>query len=448
LKDKRKIEGRWWVFGAENPPHYGVLEFDPDKGLTLSVKIPDVKSFREVLTPPSTDNMSDVILGRDAHNKEITLFGCSSPSSTLQGGMTSHSFRPLTAIIGQTFARWSEITFSSVRVEYSLLHEWIGRSSLSVDLGANRATFDRAEDLRFELTPEVTLTLGAAVESTHDHSGLRVTEGHWAEYTFKTPISVDAIYDRFVVVLRRLLTLLTGKRVFAEAITFNNDKFELLQPNEGVQDADRGILANHMVASFSELGDGAGDALRRWFQYHTRLEPALNLYFATVFNRSLYSNHSFLFLAQALEVYHRMNSNFVGGVQPTSAFRDKVAGMLSNVPPADHAWIKEKLNFANEKTLAQRLEDILSTAPDEVAEIIPDRVLFAAKVRHTRNYYTHFSPELQGSGKAASDDELSELTEQMRGLFLLCILRDLGISGSPLRKVVHSVSSLQYVSLK
>src|SRR5207244_5684140 len=70
--------------------------------------------------------------------------------------------------------------------------------------------------------------------------------------------------------------------------------------------------------------------------------------------------------------------------------------------------------------------------------IFPDRAAFAVKVRHTRNYYTHFLGELREKGKAVNDDELPRLTEQMRGLLLLCILRDLGISGKPAAKVARS----------
>jgi hypothetical protein len=117
------------------------------------------------------------------------------------------------------------------------------------------------------------------------------------------------------------------------------------------------------------------------------------------------------------------------------------------VPNEEQAWLKEKLRHANEKTLAQRLEDILASAPSETAQFIPDSAAFAARVRHTRNYYTHFTSELREKGNTVPDNELPHLTEQMRGLLILCILKDLGISGLPLRKVVHSVTSLHYVSL-
>ena len=115
-------------------------------------------------------------------------------------------------------------------------------------------------------------------------------------------------------------TLYAGSKFENVCLEFENGKVELLQQNTGVEDAERSTPALNMIASFDDLGQDAGRIIRRWFEYHERLEPALNLYFAVIFNRSLYSNHRFLFLAQALEVYHRINPSFTGGVQPQQSF--------------------------------------------------------------------------------------------------------------------------------
>jgi hypothetical protein len=447
VKDKRQIEGRWWIFGSDTPPHYGLLHYDPNDGLNLEVKIPEAQTFQQVMAAPWAVDAPDVISGRDADDKIVTLFGCSSPASKRSGGMVSYKLHPLRAVIGRAFSHWGDVSFDNVQVEYSLLHEWLGRSSISVDFNTDRAAFTRKEDITFDLLSGAKLSLGAFVSAHHASGEFQVSEGHWAEFTLQSAISVDRLFDSFVLVFRRFLTLLVGKRVFVDSIKFENGKVELLQQNTGVEDADRSTHALNMIASFADLGQDAGTIFRRWFEYHERLEPALNLYFAVMFNRSLYSNHRFLFLAQALEVYHRINPSFTGAVQPSAEFRERVSRLISAVEPEEQSWVKEKLQHANEKTLAQRIEEILSTAPSEVDQFIPDREDFAAKVRHTRNYYTHFLAELREKGKAADDEELPRLTEQMRGLLLLCILRDLGISGKPAAKVAHSVYSLRFVSL-
>jgi len=394
LKDKRKIEGRWWIFGLDKPPHYGVLHFDPDDGLSLKVNIPDSQTFKQVMSARRAVNAPDVISGRDADNKIVTLFACSSPTSRHSGGMVSYKFHPLRAIIGRAFAQWSEVSFDNVQATYSLLHEWLGRSSISVDFDTDRAAFTRKEDIIFDLDSGAKLSLGAFVNAHHASSEFEVSEGHWAEFALQSAISVDHLLGSFVLVFLRFLTLLTGKRVFTDSIKFENGKVELLQQNTGVEQADRRTAALNMIASFDDLGQDAGRIIRRWFEYHERLEPALNLYFAVIFNRVF----TFLFLAQALEVYHRINPSFTGGVQPSAEFRERVSRLISAVAPEEQSWVKEKLQHANEKTLAQRIEEILSTAPNEIDQFIPHRADFAAKVRHTRNYYIHFLTELREKG--------------------------------------------------
>lgn len=282
-------------FRPDNPSQFGVLDFDPDEGLKLEVKVPEPRTFQQATSASWKIDSSEVISGRDADDKVITLFGCSMPSANLRGGMASYEFHPLRAIIGRDFRSWENVSFSNVQIEYSLLHEWLERSSVSVDLDAHRASFERVDDLTFQLTPDVQLVIGATVDSTYGRNGLRVKEGHWVEFAFKKAVTIDSLHRNFVIPFRRLLTLLTGKRVFVEAITFENGKVELLQPNGGVQEATRRMHARNMVSSFAEIGVDAGAIFSRWFEYHERLEPVLNLYFAVTFNRSLYTNHRFLF---------------------------------------------------------------------------------------------------------------------------------------------------------
>ena|ERR1035441_10714390 len=46
----RTIEGRWWIQGDDKPAHFGTLSYDPEKGLSLSVKVP--RSGRPACQPP------------------------------------------------------------------------------------------------------------------------------------------------------------------------------------------------------------------------------------------------------------------------------------------------------------------------------------------------------------------------------------------------------------
>jgi hypothetical protein len=202
-----------------------------------------------------------------------------------------------------------------------------------------------------------------------------------------------------------------------------------------------------MTVPYAEITAEFAGILRRWFEYHERLDSALSLYFATVFNRSLYINHKFLFLAQALEVYHNTNPEFVGYVQPTRDFRARRERIVESAPEFEREWLREKLHYANQKTLAERLAEILAKNKADAEQFIPDLARFADMVKHTRNYYTHFDEELRENGKIAQGDELTMLVFQMQTLLGICILKDLGIAGAPITRLIKTLKGMRLVSL-
>ena len=50
----------------------------------------------------------------------------------------------------------------------------------------------------------------------------------------------------------------------------------------------------------------ADKIVANWIRYHEQMKEVLNLYFAVIFGAHLFVEHKFLFLAQALEGYHRI----------------------------------------------------------------------------------------------------------------------------------------------
>ena len=189
-----------------------------------------------------------------------------------------------------------------------------------------------------------------------------------------------------------------------------------------------------MLASFAAVQPTFVELLDRWRDYHHRLDAVLPLYFSVRFNDELYINHRFLFLAQALEVYHAMTSD--SAIAPTAEYKARLKRVLGSVAEEDREWVGDGLRFANKKTLAQRLNEILGRHPTEAARMAGDMPDFADKIRRTRNYYTHFDERLKKRGKIADEAEIILLTERMQRLLEVCFLKDLGLDGAPIRKII------------
>lgn len=108
--------------------------------------------------------------------------------------------------------------------------------------------------------------------------------------------------------------------------------------------------------------------LDRWHAYRDRHAAVLSCYFATRFNDRLYSNHEFLFLAHALELYHQLN--FPGNYQPRDAFDARIQAIIDAVP-GEAEWLRQRLSGANGLRLADRLRRLLEAKAGDVH--LPDR---------------------------------------------------------------------------
>jgi len=96
------------------------------------------------------------------------------------------------------------------------------------------------------------------------------------------------------------------------------------------------------------------------------------------------------------------------------------------------AILNAKIAYANQKTLAARIAEVLNDHKQEAAVLtagIPD---FANKVKHTRNYYTHYGEEGLEDGKVARGRELSRISLAPEGLIGTCLLKEIGVVGQPL----------------
>jgi hypothetical protein len=236
---------------------------------------------------------------------------------------------------------------------------------------------------------------------------------------------------------------------FEEELAGARKERQAYRRNEAVTEVQRDLTATRMTAPYKDLTEGLPAVIAKWFEYHEQLDSVLNLYFAVLFNPSLYINHRFLFLAQALEIYHGSHTGFVGYVQRKEDFRERRKRIIQAAPQEEKEWLEEKLHYANQKTLAQRLVEILAKNKAEADQFIGDLQGFAAAVKNTRNYHTHFDEELKNKGRVTDDMEaLVRLVSQMETLLGVCILKDLGVTGAPITRIIDRHKRMEITSLK
>jgi hypothetical protein len=454
VKERKTIEGRWWVFGPHRAPRYGELVFDPEVGLSLRVKIPEDLSSEtgdrlawargEIFVP-------DKIVGRDQHEKPITLYECQGPSYETSSALLTITIHPLYALLGIEGQTWHEPQFTQITARATLLHNWMSRRAITRIDNPGGYTFTAQElpPVNFTLANGIRGLISSVAEYSHGRDEAKLGETHCVSFRAEQTLTADALLE-YVRKFCRLLTIFCDHQVYPTEIHLLTggspvQTAEVLYINKGIANAERNEIPENMLASFSDLSAHISTIVSQWYDLYSRLDSALNLYFATVFNSSLYSNHQFLFLAQAIEVYHRRNSSFASRCQPTAEFRAQRDKLINHVPPDERDWLRARLQHANEKTLAQRLDEILAAHQPEVSKLLEDPALFSRRVRATRNHFTHYSTKPEEMDNVATGARLGRLTYQLRTLLEICIFHDLGIRGAPVERLIKGHARLIFL---
>ena len=451
MKDSRTIEGRWWVFGPDRKPEFGTLTFDPEQGLSLDVKIAGDISNETIMVPGwERLDVPDTIVGRDHHNRPVTLSQCRGPGTSTSSGLQTITLHPVCALLGIEDQTWGDTKFTRVRCEITLLHNWMGRLGIKRTQGpGNSSTFElnKPAPVSFSLSDGMKVTISTDLGPSSSMLGVIIHEGHTVSFDSANGTSIDELLN-YMRKFCNALTLFTAypvypERIYLEVIAPPAKTAELLYVNKGIATAETREVYHNMRVNFSEISDHVGDVIARWYDTYSRIDSALNLYFGTLFSPALYSNHHFLFLAQALEVYHRANPAFVGYVDEPSKFRERVR-QIADAIPHEAEWLKTKLGHANEKSLAQRLDELLIRHQAYASQFIDDLKVFAETVKATRNHYTHYSTKPGDMHKVAKDAELARVTYQLQTLLEICIFSDLGIDGKPMERVISGFRRIQF----
>ncbi len=451
MRNVEIIEASWAIHGPDHQPHLGTLLFDPETGMKLTVKIAEQGGLVAVvdLMAGNPSQIPQTIYGIDKDNRPISLFGCTVANMTASAGQRLIEVVSMVAVKGVHVPSWDEVVGDNLSARFSLLDNWIEFSYLEFAAGPpNTITLLEQKPWEFNLPDGTKLLISPTRSITRDPGGTSISEGHRVDFKFAQPFSIKDAAHKYVESFKRFLSFATGRSVFIDTLAIKRHmdrEVELLLPNRGTSEADRAARSSSFRAPFRELLPKFQETINSWYAVEDWLGDVLNLYFAAT-NGSLYLHQEFLFLAQALEVYHRLSPNYGNAVQSKAEFRARKKAIIEAITN-EKDWLNEKLAHANEKTLAQRLAEIFASHEAEASLLIPDLEAFGADVRFTRNHYTHYGTEEDQMHKVAQGVELIVLTNRMKTLLEICICQELGIDGAPIKRIVDSASAFKAFSI-
>ena len=172
-------------------------------------------------------------------------------------------------------------------------------------------------------------------------------------------------------------------------------------------------------------------SLTRWYEFAAELPSA----FAMVAEYTRAGSATpwedrLSYLARFVEQYHRARlENHRMDKQEFKQKRALVKSTLHEAKLDDLAdWTHSLTEHANEKRLAERLQELVEDLGETVSPATSNPETWAKTVADTRNYYTHYSDYLQS--KAAHGFDLVIMTKQLWWVVRACLLREMGFDNA------------------
>jgi len=160
---------------------------------------------------------------------------------------------------------------------------------------------------------------------------------------------------------------------------------------------------------------------------YEKMEPIVELYIETVYNRTMSPVRRFFNIVQALETYH---SRFV--TNDMEIFRDRIDNIILSQVPEENKEPYRKLLLAESKkfiTLRSRIADLMVANFEiifDTGEI--NRMDFPKVIALTRNYYTHYDEQIKKTDKVLDNNELPIYTDILLHILEYYILKELGFT--------------------
>jgi hypothetical protein len=409
------------------------------------------------------------VVGMTTDGGRVTLVDCTEVSANSHfPGVATAIYRARAAIFGHMFECNEPVELDEVEIRTTELEPWVGHVPFPVEqidakhdptlatVGVTRpqaieiplANGQRAR-LRFDIR---TSGLGIITTDANLHYaawiGLRFAERR------DLADSIRAVHE-----LRNFLSLAVGKPLTVLAVdAYRDDVVDeqghrkplqmLYSVARNPEPLARGVQPRQMLFTFAEVHDRFAEVLGAWLEHHELLEPVFALYFGTLYNPSLYLEQRFIAFSQAIETYDRRRRPQTKERDPTQ-HKELIREIIEAAPEHRRKWLKEKLAFSNELSLANRLEHVLDACANVTARIVGYQgvTAFVRLVRDTRNYFTHWDPA--GKPKAATEPrDLYRLTLQLRTVLETALLVELDFECERIEAVLERARRFEEIDIQ
>lgn len=438
--------GYWWLPETGEEQVAGSLSFSNAEGLKLSLMGEFDKGSDLIIRAGETETIP-IILGI-VEGKLVTLVGCMSSGTGFSSpGFMRTMFRPTFAFVSsEHFPDPYNIQLNSVSIQLSHLPDWAPRLSgghirvetRENDLHSFSLTYSMPDNIIMK-TDAMTISLGVAVSFPFAFSrDFALRETLVLRASREDSMTLDWWLSRFVNPMQNLLSLATNHpnsilqlSVMSPSVTAEISKdrseqvpFEVYYRSryqDELSQAKQRLMPHEMLFTFDDVQDRIERMIGEWLNVAEHFSDSCNRFFA-VHYRSMYSEHRFENMAQALEGFHRASSRFSNQIWSDAEYESLRSSLMDSCPAESRSdWLEPWLRFANEPSLRRRLKEICNDIPDVVDTLVGIRKNFIDNVVSARNAIAH----PHGSSQSPGGIELYLMSRQLGFIFQACLLQEL-----------------------
>ena len=464
MKDIFQLDGYWWLPNKTKNQVFGQLNFTPGDKLNLKLQgvlnAPPDKMFIH----PHDFIEPNVIQGSEAtKGTDLTLYKCRQIGhSTTMTGLHTTSFMAMALFKGVHFWDDNDVKFETLSVRFSNLEEWAQRQPINTE---NVEGDGRKRIIRYEHPKPVNAVLDNWKIKVNFY-GPNETENSSNKVSLSYEARIDIIpqqevgFEEFLIIIRRLqnfFSLAMGFPTYPVSITgrSNANKEVMENGNEYLTPIEIYYLVPwwpeeikehrffRMLFTLPTIEENSTQFLQNWMDKFDQIEPAINLYFSVLYNPNSYAEVKYLSLAQAVETFH--HRIFGGKYLDDEKYQTNIYEQLVSKIPTDldedfKTSLTNRLKYGNEFSLRKRLREIIRSA-DDILDFSfvtsgKERNFFISKAVDTRNYWTHYSADLESRAAQTGEERLILIT-RLQLLLEICFLKELGFDAQTIRKLLE-----------
>ncbi|MFD3218822.1 HEPN domain-containing protein [Bacillus sp. BR_7a] len=348
--------------------------------------------------------------------------------------------------------------YDSVKVDFTYLEKWLACSMLKENIESDgdkgRARFP-IEVINPNLFSVECCISGQNVTIEPDLSLTCETKSYY-EKEFRQNTFLKIIpdepknlnwYKKMVSDLQNLFTLLIGQPIMIKRFEIKADN------NWGVYFSKQNQIKTReqffewdVFINYHDISEKFESVLNNWFEKEKTMKNINNLLVGN-FYLNQYQQNIFLNYMQGLEGLHRLA--FKGTYMSKSKFKKeskKVREFIKENMDWEDSVIKsvtERISYAYEYSLNDRLQDLINHLNEKSRELIigtkQEIEEFIKEIKKLRNKLTH--PDELDSNESDEENiaiKFYELNQQLKIIFMIFLLKELGVSEDALIKKLEN----------